>query len=101
MPALKFVSLKAIHETQGRLTDTMLCTPLVRLNINDSAAEIFLQLGNLRPIGSFELCDAGNAMHLAKKTVAERSLDYQCGEYGTRGHLMRSLNRRGMHGSCS
>jgi threonine dehydratase len=82
MPALEPVSLKAIRETQGRLTDTVLRTPLVRLNVDDSAAEIFLKLENLQPIGSFELRGAGDAMQLAKKTVAERSLDCQGLEWG-------------------
>jgi threonine dehydratase len=36
----------------------------VRLNIEDAAAEIWLKLENLQPIGSFKLRGAGNAMAL-------------------------------------
>ncbi len=37
-------------------------TPLVRLNVDDTPAEIWLKLENLQPIGSFKLRGAGNAM---------------------------------------
>ncbi|HSP95597.1 MAG TPA: threonine/serine dehydratase [Thermoanaerobaculia bacterium] len=40
-------------------------TPLVRLNVEDAPAEIWLKLENLQPIGSFKLRGAGNAMSLA------------------------------------
>jgi threonine dehydratase len=72
MPALEPVSLKAIREAQGRLTDTVVRTPLVRLNVDDSPAEIFLKLENLQPIGSFKLRGAGNAMQAAKKEQLQK-----------------------------
>ncbi len=37
-------------------------TPLVRLNVNDAPAEIYLKLENLQPIGSFKIRGASNAM---------------------------------------
>jgi threonine dehydratase len=40
-------------------------TPLVRLNLDDAPAEIYLKLENLQSIGSFKLRGAGNAMLLA------------------------------------
>ena len=40
-------------------------TPLVRLNVDDAPAEIYLKLENLQPIGSFKLRGAGNAMAVA------------------------------------
>ncbi|HLN59361.1 MAG TPA: threonine/serine dehydratase [Thermoanaerobaculia bacterium] len=42
-------------------------TPLVRLNVEDAPAEIWLKLENLQPIGSFKLRGAGNAMSLAPR----------------------------------
>ncbi|HBY97512.1 MAG TPA: pyridoxal-5'-phosphate-dependent protein subunit beta [Chloroflexi bacterium] len=42
-------------------------TPLVRLNVDDTPAQIFLKLENLQPIGSFKLRGAGNAMRLANR----------------------------------
>jgi|GEM_PF-1861875 len=85
MPALDPVSLKAIRETQGRLTDTVLRTPLVRLNVDDSAAEIFLKLENLQPIGSFELRGAGNAMQLAKKNSCRKEFGLPRAGMGSQG----------------
>ena len=37
-------------------------TPLVRLNVGDAPAEIYLKLENLQPIGSFKIRGAANAM---------------------------------------
>jgi threonine dehydratase len=44
----------------------------VRLNVEDSPAEIWLKLENLQPIGSFKLRGAGNAMaRLPRERLAE------------------------------
>jgi threonine dehydratase len=37
-------------------------TPLVRLNVDDAPAEIYLKLENLQPIGSFKIRGAANAI---------------------------------------
>ncbi len=74
MSAPEPISLNAIREAQGRLTDTVLRTPLVRLNVDDSPAEIFLKLENLQPIGSFKLRGAGNAMLLAKNEQLQKGV---------------------------
>jgi threonine dehydratase len=37
-------------------------TPLVRLNLDDAPAEIYLKLENLQPIGSFKLRGMWNAL---------------------------------------
>src|SRR5262245_50890622 len=60
MPAALPVSLEAIQAARERLAGTVLRTPLVRLNVDDAPAEIFLKLENLQPIGSFKLRGAGN-----------------------------------------
>ena len=74
MTALEPIPLRAIREAQGRLTDTVLRTPVVRLNVDDSPAEIFMKLENLQPIGSFKLRGAGNAMQLAKKEQLQKGV---------------------------
>ena len=74
MSALEPIPLRAIREAQARLTDTVLRTPLVPLNAEDSPAEIFLKLENLQPIGSFKLRGAGNAMQLAKKEQLQKGV---------------------------
>ena len=56
-------SLTDIEAARQRIADTVVRTPLVRLEI-DAPGEIFLKLENLQPIGSFKLRGAGNALGL-------------------------------------
>jgi threonine dehydratase len=56
------ISLEEIRAARERIAGSVLRTPLVRLNVEDAPAEIFLKLENLQPIGSFKLRGAGNAM---------------------------------------
>ena len=57
------VSLDDIRGARERIVDSVIRTPLVRLNVDDT--EIYLKLENLQPIGSFKLRGAGNAIALA------------------------------------
>jgi threonine dehydratase len=57
-------TLDAIRAARSRIADSALRTPLIRLNLDDAPAEIWLKLENLQPIGSFKLRGAGNAMGL-------------------------------------
>jgi threonine dehydratase len=59
------ISLDEIRAARERIAGSVLRTPLVRLNVEDAPAEIFLKLENLQPIGSFKLRGAGNAMAIA------------------------------------
>ena len=61
----KQISLADIEAARERLVGVALRTPLIRLNVEDAPAEIYLKLENLQPIGSFKLRGAGNAMALA------------------------------------
>ena len=54
--------LEEIIKAKERIAGFILRTPLVRLNVDDAPAEIYLKLENLQPIGSFKLRGAGNAM---------------------------------------
>src|SRR6516225_7071626 len=56
------VTLAAIEEARKRIAGSALRTPLVRLNLPDAPAEIYLKLENLQPIGSFKIRGAANAM---------------------------------------
>jgi threonine dehydratase len=49
-------------------------TPLVRLNVEDAPAEIYLKLECLQPIGSFKLRGAGNAMAVAEPAALARGV---------------------------
>jgi len=55
-------TLADIRQARSRLAGIALRTPLVRLNMPDAPAEIWLKLENLQPIGSFKIRGAANAM---------------------------------------
>src|SRR5713101_6331006 len=59
------ISLEEIRAARARLPVSVLRTPLVRLNVEDSPAEIFLKLENLQPTGSFKVRGASNSIALA------------------------------------
>src|SRR5215217_2998320 len=55
-------TLAEIQAARERIRGGATRTPLVRLNVDDAPAEIYLKLENLQPIGSFKLRGAANAM---------------------------------------
>jgi threonine dehydratase len=59
------IPLEAILGARERLADSAIRTPLVKLNVDDAPATIYLKLENLQPIGSFKIRGAGNALALA------------------------------------
>lgn len=56
------IPLEDIRAARERIADSVIRTPLVKLNVLDAPAEIYLKLENLQPIGSFKLRGAGNAI---------------------------------------
>ncbi len=61
MPPLEPVPLAEVLAARNRIAGKATRTPLVRLNV-DTAADIYLKLENLQPIGSFKIRGAGNAL---------------------------------------
>jgi len=59
------IPLEEIKAARERIAGAAIRTPLVRLNVNDAPAEIYLKLENLQPIGSFKIRGAANVMGLA------------------------------------
>jgi threonine dehydratase len=55
-------TLAEIEEARRRIEGAAIRTPLVRLNVFDAPAEVYLKLENLQPIGSFKIRGAANAM---------------------------------------
>jgi len=49
------IPLEAIRAARGRIAGAVIRTPLIRLNLDDAPAEIYLKLENLQPIGSFKI----------------------------------------------
>jgi len=60
--SLKPTPLAEIEAARQRISGSALRTPLVRLNVDDAPAEIYLKLENLQPIGSFKIRGATNAI---------------------------------------
>ena len=56
------VSVDDVRAARERISGVVLRTPLVRLNVEDAPAEIWLKLENLQPIGAFKLRGAANAV---------------------------------------
>ena len=65
------ISISAIEDARRRIADAATRTPLVRLNVQDAPAEIYLKLENLQPIGSFKIRGAANAMARLSKEQLE------------------------------
>lgn len=62
---IRQLPIEEIRAAQKRIASIVQRTPLIRLEIEDAAAEIFLKLENLQPIGSFKLRGASNAIESA------------------------------------
>lgn len=73
-------SLADIHDARRMIVGSAIRTPLVRLNLREAPAEIYLKLENLQPIGSFKIRGATNAMgHLAPDTLSHGVLTASAG----------------------
>ena len=59
---MDLIPLSAIEDARRAIANTAIRTPLVRLNLLDAPAEIYLKLENLQPIGSFKIRGAANAI---------------------------------------
>ena len=68
---LKPIPLEEIRAARARIAGVGTDTPLLRLNVDDAAAEIYLKLENLQPIGSFKLRGAGNILKLTDRKKLE------------------------------
>src|SRR5690348_11063065 len=53
-------TIEQIRAAQLRIAGSINRTPLIRLNVDDAPAEIYLKLESLQPIGSFKLRGASN-----------------------------------------
>src|ERR1051325_7834077 len=73
-------TLAAVDEARRTIITAAIRTPLVRLNLLDAPAEIYLKLENLQPIGSFKIRGASNAMgRLVRGTLAQGGLSASAG----------------------
>jgi threonine dehydratase len=74
------ISLAQIDDARTTIASSAIRTPLVRLNLPEAPAEIYLKLENLQPIGSFKIRGAANAMgHLAPELLSRGVLTASAG----------------------
>jgi len=70
--AVRPIGISEIRQARARIADTIVRTPLVRLELGPNYPEIRLKLENLQPINAYKLRGAANAV--AMLSEAERSL---------------------------
>jgi threonine dehydratase len=68
------IPISAIEDARHVIAGKAIRSPLVRLNSRDTAAEIYLKLENLQPIGSFKLRGAANAIARLSPERLERGV---------------------------
>jgi len=68
---LKPIPLEEIRAARARIAGVGTDSPLVRLNVDDAPAEIYLKLENLQAVGSFKLRGAGNILKLTDRKKLE------------------------------
>jgi threonine dehydratase len=71
------LTIDHVVAAQARIRGYALKTPLVRLDVPESPAEIWLKLENLQPIGAFKIRGAANAMAVASASQLARGV-YTC-----------------------
>ena len=73
-------TLTEINDARRMIAASAIRTPLVRLNLREAPAEIYLKLENLQPIGSFKIRGATNAMgHMTPETLSRGVLTASAG----------------------
>jgi threonine dehydratase len=68
------IPLADIEAARGRIEDVVLRTPLIRLQMPESTAEIWLKLECLQPISSFKIRGAANAIRSAPAGAVDRGV---------------------------
>src|SRR5437899_7380037 len=73
-------SLTDIKDAREIVARSAVRTPLVRLNVAESPAEIYLKLETLQPIGSFKIRGAANAIgRMSPETLSKGVLTASAG----------------------
>jgi threonine dehydratase len=62
IPPVRPITIEDVEDARPRIADTVLRTPLVRLDGGSGAPEIWLKLENLQPTNSYKIRGAANAV---------------------------------------
>jgi threonine dehydratase len=68
------ITLAEIREAQSRIADTIVRTPLIRLNLGAGFPDIRLKLENLQPINAYKLRGAANAVAMLSPSERARGV---------------------------
>jgi threonine dehydratase len=68
------IELSEIRAARQRIADTIVRTPLVRLELGTQFPEIWLKLENLQPINAYKLRGAANAVALLSESERKRGV---------------------------
>ena len=68
------IRLSEIQEARKRIADTIVRTPLIRLELGPGFPDIRLKLENLQPINAYKLRGAANALALLSDSERERGV---------------------------
>ena len=68
------IPLEKIREAYNRIKEDVIRTPLVKMNYQNTSAEIYLKLENLQPVRSFKIRGANNAIKLLDKQSLEKGV---------------------------
>ena len=77
------IEIEDVEEARGRIADTVLRTPLVKLDAGAGAPEIWLKLENLQPTNAYKIRGATNAVaHLTDEERAKGVWTISAGNAG-------------------
>ena len=77
------IAIEDVEEARGRIADTVLRTPLVKLDAGADAPEIWLKLENLQPTNAYKIRGATNAVaHLTDEERAKGVWTISAGNAG-------------------
>ena len=68
------IELDEIREARQRIADTIVRTPLIRLELGPNYPDIRLKLENLQPINAYKLRGAANAVAMLSETERKRGV---------------------------
>jgi threonine dehydratase len=74
LEAVRPIELGEIQEARKRIADTIVRTPLVRLDLGPGYPDIRLKLENLQPINAYKLRGAANAVAMLSESERKRGV---------------------------
>ena len=74
LKSVRPIELAAIQEARGRIAQTIVRTPLVRLELGPGFPDIRLKLENLQPINAYKLRGAANAVAMLSEAERKRGV---------------------------